>query len=53
MCSENRLTSDSEALVFQIVSLARERFINSSIDVCSDEDMDAICIILKDMLSIP
>ncbi|NLA38081.1 MAG: type II toxin-antitoxin system PemK/MazF family toxin [Methanomicrobiales archaeon] len=53
MCSENGLASDSVALVFQIVSLARERFINSPIGACSDEDMDAICIILKDMLSIP
>jgi mRNA interferase MazF len=49
--SRNGLSDDSAALVFQIVALLEDRFIRKT-GHCSDEDMEAITILLKDLLSI-
>jgi len=48
---ENGLSADSAALVFQIVSLSGDRF-REKIGRSSGEDMEAITILLKDLLSI-
>jgi len=49
--SENGLSSDSAALVFQIVALSEDRFVRR-IGRCSVEDMEAINVLLKDLLSL-
>jgi len=49
--SQNGLSSDSAALVFQIVALSEDRFVRR-IGRCSDEDMEAIGILLKELLSL-
>jgi mRNA interferase MazF len=48
---ENGLSSDSAALVFQIVALSEDRFVRN-IGRCSVEDMEAISVLLKDLLSL-
>ncbi|KUG20901.1 programmed cell death toxin ydce [hydrocarbon metagenome] len=48
---QNGLTSDSAALVFQLVALSGDRF-EKKIGRCSVEDMEAISILLKDLLSL-
>jgi mRNA interferase MazF len=49
--SQNGLSSDSAALVFQIVALSQDRFVRK-IGRCSTEDMEAISVLLKDLLSL-
>lgn len=49
--SQNGLTSNSAALVFQIVALSEDRFVRK-IGRCSVEDMEAISVLLKDMLAL-
>ncbi|HOI58126.1 MULTISPECIES: type II toxin-antitoxin system PemK/MazF family toxin [unclassified Methanoculleus] len=49
--AENGLSSDSAALVFQIVALSQDRFVRK-IGECAAEDMEAINVILKDLLSL-
>jgi mRNA interferase MazF len=49
--SQNGLSSDSAALVFQIVALSEDRFVRK-IGECSVEDMEAINVLLKDLLSL-
>ena len=47
--SQNGLSSNSAALVFQIVALSEDRFVRK-IGECSVEDMEAISVLLKDLL---
>ncbi|HOI13807.1 MAG TPA: type II toxin-antitoxin system PemK/MazF family toxin [Methanoculleus sp.] len=47
--SENGLSSNSAALVFQVVALSQDRFVRR-IGQCSVEDMEAISVLLKDLL---
>lgn len=49
--SQNGLTSTSAALVFQIVTLSEDRFVRK-IGRCPDEDMEAISVLLKDLMSL-
>ncbi len=49
--SQNGLTSNSAALVFQIVALSEDRFVRKT-GRCSVEDMEAISVLLKDLLSL-
>ena len=49
--SQNRLISNSAALVFQIVALSEDRFIKK-IGRCSVEDMESISVLLKDLLAL-
>lgn len=47
--SQNGLSSNSAALVFQIVALSEDRFVRKT-GRCSAEDMEAISVLLKDLL---
>jgi len=47
--SENGLSSNSAALVFQVVALSEDRFVKK-IGRCSTEDMEAVGVLLKDLL---
>lgn len=49
--SENGLSSDSAALVFRIVALSEDRFIRKN-GRCPAGDMEAISVLLKDLLSL-
>lgn len=49
--SENGLSSDSAALVFQIVALSQDRFVRK-IGRCPGGDMEGISVLLKDLLSL-
>lgn len=49
--SQNRLSSHSAALVFQIVSLSEDRFVRR-LGRCSGEDMEAITVLLKELFSL-
>ena len=49
--SQNGLTSDSAALIFQIVALSEDRFVKK-IGRCSVEDMESISVLLKDLLAL-
>ncbi|MDN7025789.1 type II toxin-antitoxin system PemK/MazF family toxin [Methanoculleus sp. FWC-SCC1] len=49
--SQNGLTSHSAALVFQIVALSEDRFVRKT-GRCSVEDMEAISVLLKDLLAL-
>jgi mRNA interferase MazF len=48
---QNGLPSNSAALIFQIVALSQDRFVRK-IGRCSVEDMEAISVLLKDLLSL-
>jgi mRNA interferase MazF len=47
--SENGLSSNSAALVFQVVALSGDRFVKK-LGRCSVDDMEAINVLLKDLL---